>query len=249
MQPIQATTFVVKTFLRPHCLDRLISSIRANYPDVPILVADDSPTPVARKDVQVHALPYDCGLSFGRNYLVDRVQTEYFLLMDDDHVFEDRTRIETLLAPIARNRFDLVGAQVVEACGPFAWEGLLELDGTALTLRKGDNGLVDGVARVDFCHNFFAARTEMVRKLRWDDTLKLGEHTDFFLRAAGAGLRVGYDATVKVQHLPEKSGDYAGFRARAKGYRKTMMRKHGLQKITNELHPVGNVDLSAGGSD
>ncbi len=75
--------------MRPGCLDRLIESIHRFYPGVCVLVADDSDKPVQRKDVQVYPLPYDSGLSYGRNYLMDQLKTKYFVMMDDDHVFTE----------------------------------------------------------------------------------------------------------------------------------------------------------------
>ena len=62
-----------------------------------------------------------------------------------------------------------------------------------LTLRDGTLGPVPKVHQVkeeehpcefvDIGINFFAGRTEAVRRVRWDNQLKLAEHEDFFLRA------------------------------------------------------------------
>ena len=245
MLKIENVTFIIKSFMRPGCLERLISSIRIRYPDVDIMVADDGPEIVSRNDAKVFNLPFDTGLSYGRNYLVDRVSTEYFLLMDDDHVFEDSTKVEKLLHPLKHGPFDLVGAQVLEAAGPFPWQGLMEIDGTCLTMKPGNRGEYEATQKVDFCHNFFAAKTEAIRRVRWDDTFKMGEHTDFFLRAMQAGLSIGYRPDVRVFHAPEKSGEYGRFRNRAKTYRLEMMRKHGLTKISNQVFAAGNLDLDA----
>src|SRR5262245_4005966 len=102
-------TFIIKTLLRPRCVHRLIDSIFAMYPTAQILVADDSPTPISRKDVKIFHLPNDCGISFGRNYLVDRVDTPFFVCCDDDVVLTQETHIDKLLLPLHADTFDLVG--------------------------------------------------------------------------------------------------------------------------------------------
>ena len=243
MELISNTTFVVKSFMRPACLDRLVQSILARYPKALILVADDGPDRLERDDVHVFNLPFDTGLSYGRNFLIDQVCTEYLILMDDDHVFKDETVIEHLVEPLVSGPFDLIGAQVVEAEGPFSWEGLMELNGTFLSMKPGNKGTVGGVQKVDFCHNFFAAKTKMIQQLRWNDDLKMGEHTDFFLRAKTMDVRVGYCPSVQVFHAPEKSAGYARYRKRAKEYRLVMMKHHGIRKIVNDVSPGGNLDL------
>ena len=77
-------TAIIKTFERPRALDRLIRSIRRDYPDLPIIVGDDSFHPYRRTDVEYLRLPPDIGASAGRNAMLHRVQTPLFLQLDDD---------------------------------------------------------------------------------------------------------------------------------------------------------------------
>jgi hypothetical protein len=67
---IQDITAVIKTFERPNELDRVIQSLRGFYPDLKIIVTDDSRIPYPRNDVDYHVMPYDSGLSAGRNLLI-----------------------------------------------------------------------------------------------------------------------------------------------------------------------------------
>lgn len=39
-------------------------------------------------NLQYFDLEKDCGLSAGRNFLLNKVQTKYFVLADDDFVFD-----------------------------------------------------------------------------------------------------------------------------------------------------------------
>jgi len=243
MNPVlDSTTFIVKTFMRPDCLDRLIQSIHRFYPGARILVADDSHEPVQRSDAKVYSLPYDSGLSYGRNYLMDRVETKYFVLMDDDHVFTEDTKIEDLIATLERGNFDLVGAYINEADGHFPWEGFFESEGSTLTIHPGSRGEVDGILQVDICHNFFAARTETIQKIRWDEHLKMGEHSDFFVRAHEQ-IRIGVCPDVQAFHAPDRPSNYKSFRKRAKSYRVDFMKKHGYRKVVNEIYPSSSIDL------
>lgn len=49
-------------------------------------------------------------MSYGRNYLVDRVDTPFFVLCDDDIVITEHTNIEQMLRPLRNDTFDLVSA-------------------------------------------------------------------------------------------------------------------------------------------
>ena len=75
-------TIIIKTFERPHAVKRLFDSIRIFYSDLPIIIADDSRNPITSLgDAKIITLPYNVGLSKGRNSLIDIVQTKYFLLL------------------------------------------------------------------------------------------------------------------------------------------------------------------------
>jgi hypothetical protein len=94
-------TIGIKTFERPNAPNSLIKSIRAIFPNIRIIVANDG-SPFTLEDngkcqnllckwlssilgnTTMIQLEYDRGLSEGRNEIVKRVTTEYFWLMDDD---------------------------------------------------------------------------------------------------------------------------------------------------------------------
>ena len=235
-------TFIIKTLLRPRCVHRLIDSIVSRYPAAQILVADDSPTPISRKGAKIFHLPNDCGISFGRNYLLDRVETPFFVCCDDDVVLTENTQIDKLLISLRANTFDLVAPYYFTGNTRFVWEGIFHRLGDVLVFRPGDRGQLDGMYRYDMCHNFFVASTSKVRELRWDDQLKVGEHTDFFLRALGR-LRVGVNPRTSILHLPETNSEYAPFRSRIGEFRQLFMKKHGLRIYRNEVLPDASYEL------
>eukprot|EP00727_Mastigamoeba_balamuthi_P012472 m51a1_g7848 putative beta- n-acetylgalactosaminyltransferase 2 (277) ;mRNA; r:221252-222211 len=224
-------TFVVKTMDRPDCVDRLVRSLRAAYPDVRVLVADDGARLQARTEQLVRGLPGPV-----------EVRTPLLVLLDDDFVFEERTDVAALVAVLeARPELDIASGGLRTDANPFYdYAGRLEVtpDGS-LALRYGDYGAVPGpegrAARcryVDIVANFFAARTERVRGLRWDDELKLGEHQDFFLRAKRAGLRVAACAGVVVYHAQVHTDpDYKRLRMREPMFLRRALAKNGLRRL------------------
>jgi hypothetical protein len=83
----------------------LYDSIRARYPNVPILAADDSVIPkniglqkyTADKQFSFFSLPPNVGVSASRNYMLERVNTPFFMNMDDDMIFSNATDLLKIL--------------------------------------------------------------------------------------------------------------------------------------------------------
>lgn len=111
-------SLLIKTWQRPDCLGRLLDSIQRLELRCPIHVADDSSRPYRDQMLQRFAgliasydvLPAGSGLSYGRNVLLDRVGTRYFVLCDDDFVFDRRTHLGLMRDIVASTDIDLVGA-------------------------------------------------------------------------------------------------------------------------------------------
>ncbi|HZG57923.1 glycosyltransferase family 2 protein [Paenibacillus sp.] len=242
----EQVTAIIKTFERPHCLDRLIASIREYYPEMPIIVADDSRRPAVRNDVEYHVLPKDSGLSRGRNYLVKQVKTPYTLLLDDDFCFIRETDIGKLLRAMKAGGFDIVGGRYLEPKGVRNSQGTFKLSRGVLHYLVKSRGKKAGLPRYDIVNNFFLARTEALRRCRWDDRLKTGgQHLDFFLQHKGK-LKVAMHPGVFVYHTNDRSSEtYVKFRSRDRTTFKPMfMKKHGIKKIRRErglFRPVRTV--------
>ncbi len=85
-------TYIIKTFERPKCLRRLLKSMSNFKIENPILIADDSMQPIGKPfynefkslNLKYWHLPFDSGLSFGRNFLVKKVQTNFFILASSE---------------------------------------------------------------------------------------------------------------------------------------------------------------------
>jgi glycosyltransferase involved in cell wall biosynthesis len=249
---MEHVTAIIKTFERPQFLNRLLDSVRQYYPDLPILIADDSsvPTSVKHTGVQTYRLPYDSGLSAGRNFLVDKVQTKYFLLLDDDFIFTEKTKLETLMSLLDRDiDLDIIGGEVWDRpTGPWNFNGLLATAEFKHAVKRNQwLERRDGYTVCEIIPNFFMARTERIRSVKWDPRLKLSEHVDFFVRCKGV-LKVGFTSSVCIDH--DRRGappGYSSKRGRGSMYHRIYQAKHGFKQKTETvkkrapahlIHPV-----------
>lgn len=217
---------VVKTFQRPGALRRLVTSIRRFYPEIAVLVVDDSERqlePPPDGVTRYWHLPFDSlGVSAGRNFGVRQVETEYVLVCDDDMVFGPRTDLEKMLRTLQTTRFDIVSCMWMDhepwrgiPRGYRRYEGTLEIaDGTLVHHLGATRGTVDDLTVFDIVHQFFVARTDVLCESPWDERLKVaGEHVDFFLRLKERGLLSTRLPDVVVDHRPELPPAYHRFRA------------------------------------
>jgi len=226
---MEDVTFIIKTLDRPKHLNLLIESIKKYYPDVKIIVADDSREPEIREDVEYHVLPFDTGVSAGRNYLVDKVKTKYFLLLDDDYVFTEDTKIEVLREKIEKFDLDILAGAVRQN------EKILEYYGTF----KKEDDVVKYVAEIedmgeyiksDLVPFFFIAK----KGVRWDDYLKNTEHFDFFYTILGK-KNIGFIRDVIIDHERDSfntNEEYKELRFnRRSRFLKYILKKHNLKRL------------------
>jgi chlorinating enzyme len=242
---VQDVTLLVKTFLRPRALFRLLDSIERTYPELPVLVADDGDEPIREQVLTRHrqvvdyvVLPFDSGISRGRNALLERVRSRYFVLLDDDVAFGAATRLDVMLRHLRESGCELMGGSVEENGVPLPWELDLEAGTdpeTGRYLRLHRVPTRAPYTRCDAVHNFFMAETEAVRRKvgGWDDDLKVLEHTDFFWRAKTGGLAVAHCPEVAVLHDHTLDSErYREFRfGRTASARRCFLRKQGFDAL------------------
>lgn len=247
-------TLVVKTFERPHVLERLVGSVRAQYPSMPLYVVDDSRTPLdpVPDGITVYwHLPFDSGLAHGRNFGLRHVETEYVVFSDDDLVFTERTDLRKMLGALRDTAFDVVGCAYLDhqpGKPPFVnwYEGTIDIvDGVQTHVRGACRGYLDGFPVYDVLHNFFMARREALGDDPWDAELKSGgaEHIDFFLTIKDRGLRCTRLPSVVVEHRPELSPGYTQFRDR-EDFRARYRAKRGIREERASMARVGRRELA-----
>lgn len=201
-------TAIIKAFERPDKLIDLVGSIRRAYPALKIIIVDDSKNPMSFEwdsHTEYHHVAYDIGLAAGRNIAVSYVQTPYTLLLDDDFLFTEHTKIENFLRILEEENFDIVGGDVIDhGKQKRLFRGDYKVADNKLHLRYKLGRKIKGqYPRFDFIVNFFLAKTDTLVKYPWDNDLKIREHEVFFWRLRQAKVRVTYTNTVSVFHFPE----------------------------------------------
>ena len=201
-------TAIIKTFERPQELKRLIQSIRRFYPHMKIVVVDDSQVPSLLDGVQTIVMPFDSGVSAGRNRALEVVETKYTLLLDDDFVFYRKTDFHKPLQLMKECReIDIMGGTVVNLplykINDYTQARLYPVEMDRL---KPLSHLVGSLPVYDKVANFYIARTKRLRLVGWDDTLKRLDHADFFSRAKGVLLTV-FNKDFKVLHAQTPYND------------------------------------------
>jgi hypothetical protein len=234
-------TIVVKSFLRFDCLRRCLDSARFFYPGVPIVVVDDSLR--AGESYEQHAdavycrnrpgvtwlqLPFDSGVSAGRNAGVAAVRTPLIWLIDDDHVITAETKLEALLDVLNADRsVDLVCGVIREVSrghdGATAsnWAADLELNDGVLHARPPARPWQQTPAgtwyrRSDRFINVFLTRRGFLQKCPWSAEHKIaGEHLDHVLRVWQSGAGVAYTPNCIAGEINANTPTYAAFRRRS----------------------------------
>lgn len=267
-------SILIKTLEREAHLVQLLESIQQFGFQGPIFIADDSFVPYGDRIIQFFPklnltylkLPYDSGTAIGRNRMLELVDTTYFLLCDDDFVFDRRTRIPIMKRLMIKNDLDILGGVfrqhnkksrkgkflflLNKLLNCFGWvlpstqiyeysAGInIESDSLSLFPVKYQNP----VTFCDLTHNFFLAKTEKVKAFGgWNSILKGGEHQNFFIRAKLAGLRVGTTRLCGIVHdqWTINSKEYKVLRERGGYFKKKALEEFGFSTIENYKEVLG----------
>lgn len=192
--------FLVWAFMRPSLLTQCLTSLREQFPDHVIRVADDSPESmqdiVAQySDVQYYRMPENVGASACRNMLLSQVKGDYFVMMNHDHIIMDRRAVQYISLARYHSSAGIAAGLVwdVNALNPRNDFGEFRKEqGEPVFLRYpldapayracGSNRQI----RYCYCQyasDFFMGDMRRFRsnKLKWDETLHQGAGADFYL--------------------------------------------------------------------
>ena len=165
------------------------------------------------KNIEYLDLPYDSGLSYGRNKAVEKVNTKYTIITDDSRCITDTKQLGNLIKFMDNNeKYDLISGNVLER-GKFAgkFTYLFDIDDKPKimnTINQNDKikikikhknindlKIIDNNLKLYKTHigvNCFIARTTVLKKHKWDNNLKLREHKHFFLNLFLNNINVLY---------------------------------------------------------
>ncbi|XP_072299970.1 beta-1,4 N-acetylgalactosaminyltransferase 2-like [Eucyclogobius newberryi] len=214
-------TVTIKTFLRYNNLKVLLSSIRRFYPNITVIIADDSKKPekITGENIQQYIMPPAQGWFAGRNLAVSQVTTKYFLWSDDDFVFTENTKIEKMIEVMeAVPELDVVGGSVQGNQFYFSLEYDEGDEAEGGCLYRKSSGRFHALRGYPQCFlasgvvNFFLARTDSIQKSRFDPLLKRVAHSEWFMDGLGS-LMVASCSDVSIGHQPKtNSNEYKKFR-------------------------------------
>jgi glycosyltransferase involved in cell wall biosynthesis len=187
-------TLCITTFLRPDALKKLEQSIDKFYPQLKRVIVDTKGN-----------------VSWGRNFAIKQVITPYCVILDDDFVFTNETKLETLLN-ILKDDEELGGVG-----------GLVNNDWFAFNFRAFRDKLhirptpqTENPVYCDLINQFVMFRTNVFQKYHWDEALPINEHYNFFYSLwRGEQWRIALTSDVNIAHVrPRPSTEYIKYRKR-----------------------------------
>jgi glycosyltransferase involved in cell wall biosynthesis len=235
-------TLVTKTFERPGAILNLLTTFRKFYPDIRVIVVDDSRTTGeyrldvgAFPGVDYIRTPFDIGVSAGRNLAIKHVKTPYLFLCDDDHMFTQHTDLNLLKDALEMSGVDILACRAEDGsdCACFAHNE----DGVHLVAANhGSSRTIHGVVvRYDVVPQRFLAKTKIFEFCQWDEELKIGgEHWAFFYDHKEL-LNVGFLENVIIRHIhTDYNNDfYNQHRHRDPAYQMVWNQKRGIKNFYN----------------
>lgn len=245
----EVCTAIVTAFRRPGCVGRLVASIKERYPGLRILVGDsgDMQPHVPDGDATIVPMPPDCGISFTRNRLTQMVDTPYTILLDDDNRFHEETSIEALIRIQEHTGAGAVGMTWI------SWPEMRRHQWT-MNLSERDKVLMGEVARgpiqqtpdgdrfhsADTIHNSALYQTQVLKDLPWNETLKVMEHLEFFVRMKrqrpDIKLVHAVDVSVFHDHSRDRTPEYN--KGRNRGHYDALAQK--IMKLRERRTPQWN---------
>ncbi len=218
-------TICIKSFNRQRKTKRLYKSIRKYYPNIRILIADDSEVPLELPGAEIIYLPFNSGLPQGMIATLDKVETPYHIRLDDDMLFVPKTHFPELLRLLQEHDEVDMAAVTCEIPPQRCVRDYLSVNmGKPMKIPVGTKiGNCIVAAKVPNC---FIARTESVHAVGYDPNIRLMDHQEFFFRAAGKIVAV-IDPTSYILHCHNPfDWRYKPFRSDIRGDAIYIRKKH-----------------------
>jgi len=235
---MEKTAIIFTTFLRDELAKKTIHSI-ARYikPEYVLLIGDQNPSEYKKheySDFLYYPLPKDCGLSFARNYLIQRahlMEIPYILMTADSIEFTQDYNLEPLIAFLDSE--EKIGKIGFNLNNRIPWEFNMNLkDSFELTISKEFKEF-DKIKfhKVDICRNFFLGKTKAFVTIPYDNQLKLMEHEDHCWRFKQGGWETYYTDAVVANYIKFSNPSYDKYRQRmSKEFRPILLKKYGIKQ-------------------
>lgn len=188
-------TFIFKSFQRHPMAKRLYRNIRRYYPNVQIVIADDSRKPLQLEGhaLKIIQLPFNCGLSRGLNAALAQVKTPYVIRLDDDELLTPYSGFHAHLQYLMTHpQVDLIGVSPRNIPLERNWKKSANKYAKFSMSNAPKPLKIPHMTQLDEDHivlgkvaNIFIARTNALCSVGYDDNIRMIDHHEFFFRAAG----------------------------------------------------------------
>ena len=216
----EKVTIMFKSFERQIQARALVRSIWRYYPGVRIVIADDSLSPLTIPDspdggqIKIIQMPFNSGLSRGLNLALNEIETPFMV----------RLVARELRFLMEHQEVDLVGMPWIDACKAWSTKRSIRTY-LRIDMREAPMPLkIPHGTKLDEDHvvlgktsNAFLSRTEAIKKVGWDEHIRMIDHHDFFFRAAGVLVSVLSLHSVLYHNHNFFSPKYNRYRADWKG--------------------------------
>lgn len=223
----------IKTFCRPHCLNhclqRFINSEK--YIGIPVIIADDSEEQLKKKNkdiieyykslnnkinIKYIDLSFNSGLSMGRNKIVENCDTNYTLIMDESRTISRNTPLFEMVNFLEDTNYDLIAGIIKGRKGYNGlFENIRETNKFKIIDIKESNINIENnyfkAYKTNIALNVFVARTSMLRKNKWIESRKMGEHSLFFLDLYKNKIKCAISNEIIFEKVKKKFRKYGKF--------------------------------------
>lgn len=191
-------TIVVTSFERPKLLERCLNSIDMYYPQLPLIIADNSRSP----HPDSIELAYNCGASKARNSALKQVETKYVLMLEDDCILTDKTDIQCLIDVAESNCASVVGPRIVERdTNEYRYQGNFNSRHGVIFIEPLELNRVMDVHKVDMTSQIILLNVkDVINAGCWCDKLNVFEHFEFFYRLKQFQMKTVYTTKTEILH-------------------------------------------------
>jgi len=235
---------IYTTFLRDELMKKTLESIVYNWRDNYVLLIGDqnkenrrfnvSPRfGLSNRNIKFWNLPYDCGLSVARNYLVNKAYEmgiKYVLISADSIQFTDKYNFTPIIDFLKSNpKYAKVGFNL-ENRQNFTYDLEIHPKYNKFVVIKPRREPISHnnieYTPCDLCCNFCLVKTAILKEIApYDPELKLAEHEDQSYRLKQAGYKTFWTDSISAEYINDKPPEYDIMRKRLYGEFKDKLKK------------------------
>jgi len=238
------TAILITTFLRDSLLYKTLQTIVDNQPkDCIVLIADQGYSDNEKEinidyfksqiQLQYYQLPFDCGLSYARNFLINKAKElniPYILMGADSIQFTEPYDFTPFINILKSDpNLGIVGFNLINSKCP--WEFTMEITPKGIRMNPPREYItINGIEfqDVDICRNIFLGKTDTLINL-YDNDMKLAEHELAFLEYKKRGFKVYWtNKLIFKKVVTNTSEEYQNYRKRFNDYKKLIAAKLGI---------------------